>query len=139
MAPVSLLTSFLLFEPVNKASERLMQKRHPAENTVFSRAFIQKVTTLISYQNQRCWVALNPNFDTMVGGESFVMCGLSRNKTQEKREELVLCFAFSIFPRIPYVLFSGAMSCSVSFFPRRSNLHFLPANNDSDINKRHPL
>ena len=33
-----------------------MQKRYHLENTVFSGLYGQKVTTLISYQNQRCWV-----------------------------------------------------------------------------------
>ena len=66
MAPVSLLTSFSVFEPVNTASECLMQKRQHPENIVFSGVFSQKVTTLISYQNQRCWVERNAFFDTML-------------------------------------------------------------------------
>ena len=65
MAPVSLLTSFSVFKPVNIVSECLMQKRQHPENIVFSGALSQKVTTLISYQNQRCWVALSVNCDTM--------------------------------------------------------------------------
>jgi len=31
---------------------------------VFSGLYGQKVTTLISYQNQRCWVERNAFFDT---------------------------------------------------------------------------
>jgi hypothetical protein len=40
-------------------------------------------------------VALNPNFDTMGGVESFVMCKLSWNKTQDFWKKLDLCFVFS--------------------------------------------
>ena len=50
------MTSFSVFEPVKDASECLMQKRHHPENAVFTGLYGQKVTTLISYQNQRCWV-----------------------------------------------------------------------------------
>ena len=65
MAPVSLLTSFSVFEHVKSVSECLMQKRHRPENTVFSRLYGQKVTTLISYQNQRCWVADPKGFEPL--------------------------------------------------------------------------
>ena len=57
------MTSFSVFEPVKDASERLMQKRHHPENTVFSGLYGQKVTTLISYQNQRCWVVEVTGFE----------------------------------------------------------------------------
>ena len=60
-----LLTSFSVFEPVNSTSECPMQKRQHPENTVFSGLYGQKATTLISYQNQRCLVALVGNNDTM--------------------------------------------------------------------------
>ena len=63
MAPVSLLTSFSVFEHVKSVSECLMQKRHRPENTVFSGLYGQKVTTLISYQNQRCWVVEHTGFE----------------------------------------------------------------------------
>ena len=50
-------------------------------------------------------MALNPNFDTMGGVESFVMCRLCRNKTQENRDKLVSCFSFSFFHRTPMSCF----------------------------------
>ena len=40
-------------------------KRHESKKPAAMRAFRQKVTTLISYQNQRCWVKKDGNFDTM--------------------------------------------------------------------------
>ena len=43
-----------------------MQKRHHAENTVFTGLYGQNVTTLISNQNQRCWVPGHVYFATMV-------------------------------------------------------------------------
>ena len=67
MAPVSLLTSFSIFLPVNGVSECLMQKRHHPENAVFTGLYGQKVTTLISYQNQRCWVAEAVGFEPTDG------------------------------------------------------------------------
>ena len=45
------------------ASERPMQKRHHPENAVFTGLYGQKVTTLISYQNQRCWVVEHTGFE----------------------------------------------------------------------------
>jgi len=85
-----------------------MQKRHHSENTVFTELYWQKVTTLISYQNQRCWVVVATGLEPVVSlrSASFAMVASRRCRL---RGSLAQYASTSLHPA-PRALGSGAPS-----------------------------
>ena len=91
----TVLTSFYLMQRQDEANFGLILGRN------------HKVIRTFLYIMHGFRVALNPSFDTMGVVVSFVMYRLTRSKTQDIREIMNSCFAFSLFLRIPNVLFLG--------------------------------